>query len=64
MNDKYVIYNKKTGDVHMMIKTEDPMIILLNTPPDYEAIKTDMENFGEIKSVDVKTKKLKLKAQN
>lgn len=60
--NNYVIYNRQTGDVLMTIKTEDPMILLLNTPPECDSLRTDMENFGAIKSVDVTTRKLRVKS--
>jgi hypothetical protein len=64
MNDGYVIYDKSTGEVYMTIKTEDPMMVLLNTPSNHEAIKTNASDFGLARAVDVKSKKIKITPQN
>lgn len=64
MSDSYVIYNKTTGDVYMTLQTNDPTMVLLNTPTNYEAVKTNAADFGLAKAVDLKTKRLKIASQS
>lgn len=64
MNGGYVIYNKTTGEVYMTIKTDDPVMVMLNTPSHCEAVRTTASDFGLAKAVDVKSKKIRTTPHN
>lgn len=60
----YVIYDAKTGDISMMIQTDDPSFLALNMPSSCSFISTSERDLKKIEKVDVETKKIRLKPNN
>lgn len=48
----YVIYETITGAVSMLIQTNDPDFVQLNTPPGCKYIQTSITNVSDIAGVD------------
>jgi hypothetical protein len=61
VNNNYVIYDLSTGDVTRLLKTDNPLIVELNTPAGCGHVIVDVQNIEEVKKVDIKTGKVERK---
>ncbi|WP_025041036.1 hypothetical protein [Nitrosospira briensis] len=52
MKQNHIIYDASSGDVKMIITTDNPMTLTLNTPDGYNSIPTETRNIEEIAGVD------------
>ena len=60
MRNGFIIYDRQTGHVSMMIRTDDPTLLSLNTPDGHSAVMSDTEDVQRIKKINVITNKAEL----
>ena len=58
--NNYVIFDPISGAVSMMIETDNPDLLALNTPAGHDVMSTLIKNVSEIDKVNIKTGQLKL----
>jgi hypothetical protein len=58
MKANYVIYDNNTGTVAMILQTDDPNLVKLNTPEGCKTILTDTTDILGISKVDPIKKKI------
>lgn len=58
--NNYLIFDAASGAVSMMIETDDPNMLALNTPEGHDVMTTPIKNVSEIDKVNVETGQLEL----
>lgn len=60
MRNGFIIYDLQTGDVSMMLRTDDPTLLLLNTPDGHSAVMSKIEDIKKVKKINVITNSAEL----
>lgn len=58
ITQNHAIYDAVTGNVEMLIRTSDPLMVALNTPIGYKSLVVVKQNVDEVQAIDVVSKSI------